>query len=358
MHKRFTILILQSGKLGDMVCTTPMFRAIKQSRPDAHLIVMGSALNCELLAGDRYVDELIPHTKTHAELRGLLVTKHVDAFILTSPNPRALLEGLLARVHTITPKIRGGYSPYATKSYRMLSLLASRVPMRFGHYIPREYLRLLEPLGIQSEDTRKELEVAPQTLESMRSTLKAHTNPGTFLVGISPGVGNDSKTWPPERFAQVAAGICSKHKDAVMVLIGGERDKADLAAMNAALPLSVPRYLPGQLSLEELKALIAELDMFIAVDTGPIYIAEAFGTPTIDIVGPMDEREQPPRGPLHRVVVPKGRTEPALHILNTSVIDLAEAERQALAITVGQVLDEAEDLITSIRSLALAPKKG
>ena len=52
----------------------------------------------------------------------------------------------------------------------------------------------------------------------------------------------------------------------------------------------------GLFSLDELKALIQRLSLFISVDTGPIYIAEAFDVPTIDIIGPMDENEQPPRG--------------------------------------------------------------
>ena len=34
--------------------------------------------------------------------------------------------------------------------------------------------------------------------------------------------------------------------------------------------------------------------LFISVDTGPIYIAEAFNVPTVDIVGPVDENVQPP----------------------------------------------------------------
>jgi ADP-heptose:LPS heptosyltransferase len=81
------------------------------------------------------------------------------------------------------------------------------------------------------------------------------------------------------------------------------------------------------------------------VDTGPIYVAEAFGTPTVDIVGPVDEREQPPIGQKHRVVVPPERRIPALHIMNAHGYDRKEARRQSEAITTAMVLDACRELL-------------
>ena len=93
----------------------------------------------------------------------------------------------------------------------------------------------------------------------------------------------------------------------------------------------------GHLNIDELKALISKMSAFISVDTGPIYIAEAFGVSTIDIVGPMDENEQPSRGPRHKVVVGE-RLKPELHIMNARVYDETEARRQIDSITVDMVM--------------------
>ena len=71
----------------------------------------------------------------------------------------------------------------------------------------------------------------------------------------------------------------------------------------------------NQFSLEQLKAMVARMHLCVAVDTGIIYIAEAFGVPTIDIVGPVDENVQPPRGSLNRIVCVPHRT-PQLRIMN------------------------------------------
>lgn len=344
------VLIIQGAKLGDMVCTTPMFRALKAKYPEAHLFVMGDELNKHTLAGNRYIKEYLVLPKTNRELRQLIRSKKIQYACVTSPNPAALWALVVVGVPCIVaPKIEGGFSPYATKTYRLLSyLFAVRVMHAMGHYAPREYLRLLEPLGVYSEDTRKDIYIAPEARESVAAMLeRAGLEQGDFLVGIAPGVGNKIKVWGGARFAEVAEALQKKY-NAKIILIGGSRDASEVETMLRSLKNRESVVdLSQKLSLEELKALIAHLKLFISVDTGPIYIAEALGVPTVDIVGPMDEREQPPRGEKHVVVVAP-RKEPAVHIMNASMVDIAEARRQTDAITAHMVIAEASGLIEKL----------
>ena len=105
----------------------------------------------------------------------------------------------------------------------------------------------------------------------------------------------------------------------------------------------------GKLDIDTLKAVISKLNMFISVDTGPIYIAEAFNIPTIDITGPIDEREQPPRGEFHRNVIPPDRKKPELFVLNARSYNREEVLRQIESITPALVEREIDILITSIK---------
>lgn len=339
-----TIGIVQVAKLGDMVCTTPMFRAVKQHYPNARLVVIGNALNKKLLAGNPHIDEYVVHPETFKELRALLRSQHIEWLIFTTPNPIALLHALLVRIpHIVTPRIEGGFSPYVTKTYRLLSLFTTRVSMRFGHYMPGEYVRLLAPLGVNATDTRKELVYTPEA----RLRAAALLPPGPRYVGIAPGVGNDIKSWDVAHFITIAQALL-KHLDITVVLFGGPPDKTETDRM--AQELAGERRvinLAQHLTIDELKAAIARLTLFVSVDTGPIYIAEAFGVPTVDIVGPVDEREQPPQGPYHKVVVPP-RHEAAVHILNVSMVDIAEARRQALATTASDVIPVVEALLAEV----------
>jgi heptosyltransferase-3 len=60
--------------------------------------------------------------------------------------------------------------------------------------------------------------------------------------------------------------------------------------------------LAGQLSLKELAALTARARLFIGVDSAPMHIAAAMGTPTVALFGPSGDREWGPWGVPHRVV--------------------------------------------------------
>ena len=54
-----SVTIIQLAKLGDMVCTTPMFAAIKKAYPQTEVFVVGNNINQALLAGHPQVDEYV-----------------------------------------------------------------------------------------------------------------------------------------------------------------------------------------------------------------------------------------------------------------------------------------------------------
>jgi len=344
------ILIIQGAKMGDMVCTTPLFRAIKERYPGCELFVMGNKLNGELLVGNPHVSQYLVRPLGLMALVKVISKIQPDVAVLPGPDNEALQALLFARVaHVIVPRIENGWSPYETLSYRFLARSVDTMPHRMGFYAPREYLRLLEPLNIRTENTRKEIYVSGEAISRAKHMLEVPGVSGERLIGIAPGVGNKAKVWGGARFAEVAKTL-GERPGIRIVLIGGIGDMEEVEAMRAALPASLPVIdLSGKLSLEELKAVIGELDLFISVDTGPIYVAEALGIPTVDIVGPMDENEQPPRGEKHRVVVPE-REKPMLHIMNAAVFDWTEARRQAEASLSKEVVREAEALLSLNRS--------
>ena len=58
----------------------------------------------------------------------------------------------------------------------------------------------------------------------------------------------------------------------------------------------------GKTSFVEMGSLLAEMDLLIANDSGPLHMAAAIGTPTLGIFGPTDPRRIGPYGHGHRVV--------------------------------------------------------
>ena len=63
-----------------------------------------------------------------------------------------------------------------------------------------------------------------------------------------------------------------------------------------------PINLAGQLSLKELGALTAQARLFIGVDSMPMHLAAAMGTPTVALFGPSRENEWGPWNVEQRVL--------------------------------------------------------
>lgn len=339
-HEHLRIVIVQLAKLGDMVCTTPMFRAIKKKYPGAHVTVVGNKINKEVLEHSPDVDEYVVFDGIFSIAR-LLRAGRYDFGCTTGPSMAALAALFLGNVRTIiVPEIKEGISPLETISYRFVRVLVKKAPHRMGRYAPGEYLRLLKPLDIRSEDTKKHLQYSVPARKRAEEFFGALKQP---VIGISPGAGNKIKQWPPERFAAVADYLV-REKGATVILFGSIRDEREVVEMVAHCKEQVINA-RNLFSIDELKAVISKLNLFISVDTGPIYIAEVFGVATIDIVGPMDEREQPPVGPQHRVIVPAERKAPAVHIMDARPHDKMEARRQIESISVSQVIEVVKELL-------------
>jgi len=345
------IIVIHTAKLGDMVCATPVFRAIKKHIPGSQVVVVGNKLNNELLSGNKDIDEYIVFEKNFFKLINIIRKSNFDFGCVLNLDSYAFSLMFLGGVKAISlHRIENGFSPFETKTYKVLRQKGILVPHFMGKYAPREYLRLLEPIGIFTKETKKVLSFSRDADGKVKRFFaeKRIIAGSDLIVGVSPSSGNKIKNWSPKKFAEVSNHIDKKYKAKVLIL-GGTNDVKEVNEMISFLvPDSKVINTLGVFNIEELKALISKMDMFISVDTGPIYIAEAFNIPTIDIVGPMDEREQPPISRLNKIVKIK-RQRPQLHVMNARVYDKTEAKKQIDKITVNMVTQEIDNLFDEIK---------
>jgi ADP-heptose:LPS heptosyltransferase len=348
-----TIAIIHNGKLGDMVCTTPLFIAINKKFPNSKIILCGNKVNKELMENETYINQyIVIDKKNPKDLINNLKKHNIDIGILITPDFLGAYSLFMSNAKYITvPKIYNGFSPYETISYKIIRKLLNTVPHSMGEYAPRQYMNFLTDLIVINENeinTKKVLSQPKPISKDKIDQLFIENNikKDNFNIVISSSVANKIKKWPNEKWAMLIDKIYDKYKSNI-ILIGIKNDIQDINHVKSLLKPSTKVYdFCGLLSLDELKALILISDLFISVDTGPIYIAEAFGIPTIDIIGPMDENEQPPRSNRNMLVIPK-REKPAIHIMNARQYDKVEALRQINSIEVSDVYIQFEKLIES-----------
>jgi len=121
------------------------------------------------------------------------------------------------------------------------------------------------------------------------------------LIGVHVAGGRPSKQWHLSRFADTAREMSRRHGGTI-VLTGAPQDRAMTAEVAAALG-NVPHVdLTGALPLDDLAGLLAQLDVLITGDTGPMHLASGVGTPVVALFGPADPRRYGPRGSAHRII--------------------------------------------------------
>ncbi len=349
--KKSTIVVVLTGKLGDIVCGTPVLLAIRKNLPRTRIIVGGATkLQRAVLSESGLVDEYLDLESKGALLR--IKKVHADVAVVTGPSYLATVLLYVARIPlVVAPSVVGGFSPSETRPYKILKRFIKTYPYEIGKYAPLERLSALRSLGIISVDTKKHLAFSQ---EAEKRAQKFFVDQGIlvgkdFIVAISPSAGNKIKEWPEEKFAEVVDHLASKHQ-AKVIIIGGPNDREKVNRTLEHLKVIKNCVSVTDFNVDELKAFISKINLFISVDTGPIYIAEAFGIPTVDITGPIDENEQPPIGPRNKVVVPQGDRKPELFVLNAKSYNYDEAIRQVNSISAAQVIGTVDSLVKELKN--------
>ena len=121
---------------------------------------------------------------------------------------------------------------------------------------------------------------------------------GRKKIVIHTTAGWESKKWDVNNFINLIK-ILSEKND--IMITGGQEDKknAELILKNVANNVF---DFTGKLSINESAELIRRADLYIGADSGPLYIAEAVGTPTLSLFGPTNPLFSAPRGDSHKFV--------------------------------------------------------
>jgi len=308
------ILVIQTAKIGDVICSTPVFREIKKGYPEAHLTVMATPVTLELLEINPHVDEII--TMNHKDYKGpsgklrlanLLRKRKFDIAVCLNPNVLfacATFWGLVPVRLSVMPDFSGS-------TFKLAAFFFSSLERHVkGRLVIETYLRMLRAIGIESNNISKEVyksETAENRVSQRISELKKP------LIGIAVSSGNKLKEMGPEKIIQLAA-ILLDTTDVFIVLIGSSQDRGTSSLIRKALGKK-ERILDvtGEFGLGELPALIERLSLLVGVDTGIVYMADALSVPVIDIAGPSDMEDQRPTGAKSMILQKKVQCVPCSH---------------------------------------------
>ncbi|HEY1582457.1 MAG TPA: putative lipopolysaccharide heptosyltransferase III [Chthoniobacterales bacterium] len=284
------VLLIQIKRIGDLILTVPAIAALRKSFPDAHISLVAAHGSRGLLPAIPGVDETFVARGRISDATQwfALVRRKFDYCLDFTRNDRSAFLTLLSGA-----KKRITYDTIRREPLRQLSyneFVPSQV--RFVHTIDH-HLALLAPLGVH--DVAREVRLAlPESAKASAARVIAQTTLGGEFVLLHPGSARAEKFWIARRWAELADKLSGQGFR--VALSGGKARMEQQHLERIKARVRRPLFdLSGKLDLLTLAALIARARLLVTIDSAPMHLAAALGTPQVALFGPTNPFHWYPR---------------------------------------------------------------
>lgn len=287
------ILCVRLDTIGDVLMTTPAIRALKESAPKRHITLLTSPTGAEAAALVPEIDAIITYeapwmkataTRTdsgpvHAMIEHIRDQSFDAAVIFTVYSQNPLPAAFACYLADIPLRLAHCHeNPYQL----LTNWVPDPEPDRIVRHEVRRQLDLVGEIDCRTDDERLSLAVPKQARRRVLGMLDAlNIDREAPWAVVHPGATAPSRRYPPEHFAEVTRRLGGDNNwQLVFTGTAGEEKLVEEIRTQAGTPTS---SLVGRLSLGELAVLIEEAPLLISNNTGPVHVAAAVGTPTVDI---------------------------------------------------------------------------
>lgn len=305
------ILVIRRDNIGDLVCTLPMIRRLREQHPDAWIGALVTRYNAEVLRGNPDLDAVFTYTKAKhlaqgesrlgalwQRLRVLWRLRHadLDLVLLPASGTQASARRMAGLVGTKKVVAQDDVPPNPLKQ----------------HEVERT-ANILSALGIPLDD------LPPATLEPraevqarMRAALSFDESDAGPLLGIHISSRKPSQRWPAERFIELVQSLHAEQPKMRFALFWSPGDEnnplhpGDDGKAQAILDAckNLPLSACPTAALDELVAGLSLCDRVLCSDGGHMHLAAALGKPIVCLFGKSDAARWHPWGVPYRLLQP------------------------------------------------------
>lgn len=331
--QRIKILVIRRDNIGDLVCTTPLFSALRNRFPGAEICALVNSYNAAIVENNPHIDEVYVYTKAKHRPSGKSIArvyleraalflklrhKRFDyALLATAPTsvPRTLK---LARI--VMPRHIIAFQTGNAHVDRFIDIAVAS-PSPNGLHETEIVFKLLTPFHIEGVPPSLQVFPLPQLLENAKRILYPKSRPR--LIGVHISARKPSQRWPTEYFIELIRTLAKNDSMSFALFWSpgaqsnphhpGDDEKAGeiLAALGSQLIVAFPT-----LHLTELVAGLSLCDAVICSDGGAMHIAAGLGKPILCFFGQSNATRWHPWGvhyaliqPASQVVADVGVTE-------------------------------------------------
>jgi lipopolysaccharide heptosyltransferase II len=291
------ILVVRLDNMGDVLLTSPAFRALKESFPGVKLTLLTSSMGAEIAKYIPSIDDVIifdtPWVKLHESVKGkeivsfveLLVQSKFDgAIIFTNSTQSSLPTALLCYMANIPLRLA---FCHVNPNQLLTDWVPDNEPYTLVRHGVQRQLALVSHIGAETSKDNLSLAINEDVSLRVDETLHAmNISKERPVVILHPGVSEVKRQYPLALFAKAAEKII--HSISAQVIVTGSASEKGLvdSLIHSIKIENTDKSLfsmVGKFSLEEFIALIGLSDIVISNNTGPVHIAAAVGKPVVDL---------------------------------------------------------------------------
>lgn len=293
------ILIVAPAWVGDSVMAQPLYRRLKQYRPDCHITVMAPDWTLPLLDRMPEVNATLRNPFAHGQLR------LGDRWRMGRS-----LRGRFDEVIVLPNSLKSALVPWFARIPRRIGFVGES---RYGllndarTFSPSSVPQMVERFALLAEARQHPLR-RPIPLPSLTITPSARTvalnnhglNTDKPIAAFCPGAEyGPAKRWPARHFAALAVQLLEQGYQ--VWLFGSAKDKPETAAIAAAAGQPL-HDLAGQTSLADAIDLLSLANVVITNDSGLMHVAAALQRPIVALYGSSSPSFTPPLSETAKIV--------------------------------------------------------
>lgn len=327
------ILLLRHDRIGDMVLSTTVFKALRIKYPTATITVSASCKNKDIIKCDPNIDEIFIYNGLFSYLK-FFKNKKIDLAIdlfYTYELKQAFL------IFLAFAKYRLGFE----NSGREVFFNIKGPGMKKEIHMLEHLLELMSSAGVKVDNSGPQLYLLQEEKAWAKNELLAQgIQPESLIIALHPGGFYPAQCWPQDKFAELAKEII---KSFPVKLIFFHEDKDALAGIKEKVGLE-KIYIYSGLGLREFMAILNECSLLVCNNTGVLHIACALKIPTVSTMGPTDPILWRPYGQGHMVI---------RHELACSPCCLSSCSRHECmdAITVNEMFSAVSEQIQKLKNV-------
>ena len=294
--------------LGDVVMALPLLRALRRSRPDAQITVIGKGAFAPFLEATGLVDRVIAlprrgfsYFRFFRKLRG----EFPDVYVLFTNSFRGDLEAWLTccpqrfgvvRPGTRRPLLTHAYDVPVSDGERTRHQLTTWEAFfrRFGLVgeLDLAPLTFREDLSLPSH-RQASVSIKENSTSSQSVSLSSENHPTnaasqrTLIFALIAGSENTpAKRWPVAHWRTLIERLAQTFPHASFVLLGTQNDRVITDQICSGLSTANVSDLAGKTDLLAFADQLRRSALLISNDTGGMHLANALGLPVVALFGP------------------------------------------------------------------------